>query len=67
MAREEKRKMEQTVSARLPDELAEALNRVARKENPDGDLPISAFVRRAIKEYVEKRLGKGSTKARKQK
>ena len=58
MAREEKRKMEQTVSARLPDGLAKGLNRVARKENPEGDLPISVFVRRAIKEYVDKRLGK---------
>ena len=50
--------MEQTVSARLPDELVKGLERVRRKENPEGDLPISVFVRRAIKEYVEKRLGK---------
>ncbi len=50
--------MEKTVSARLPDALAKGLNRVAKKEDPEGELPISVFVRRAIREYVDKRLGK---------
>ena len=50
--------MEGRLALRLPGELLAGLEKVAKRENPEGDLPISIFVRRAIKEYVDKRLGK---------
>ena len=54
MPKRKRRTMKAQIALRLPKDLLADLEAVARRENPDEDLPISVFIRRAIREFVDR-------------
>ncbi len=59
MGAAKRQNLDAAVGMRLPKKLLRDVETIAKRENPEGDLPISWFLRRAISEYVERHLGKG--------